>query len=475
MLLGAVVWLLSCVLTLPGEVAKQTEIEGSEFDLSVVLCGRNDGHAGDFLARLRWSLLSIALGLCRRQHLVSAEIVLVEWRPPPENERLLRLVFKWFKEVLAEGGFDCGSWQLPSLRIITVSDSDARTMQESLAAKRPLVQWGGLNMLQWHCKNVGVRRARGAFLLVTNADDFFSPQLLDVLASVRRLRTDSFYRAQTVSVKLRDPWIPFESFVLDSIFQGQLYAVAEEHVGKWAEHDGVLASGISRQLCENSSMLHASHESELQAFWSGYDAAFGVKLNETALEYHSRPYPWNLYMDLPGDFLLASRDAWAEVRGAPLLLQNHNVDMLLICRFANRFRQVVLSTPCFVATYDHPSIIHDQFRELDRQVLEAQKDFELARSRMRVARARWQRGGQPPVTLLSNEVLRLNAALHRQSQRLKRLKDKHELRIDNTFDRCRDPFRPFASEFASSSGRLAVELQDWGFNWMPLEQKVIQF
>jgi len=312
-------------------------------------------------------------------------------------------------------------------------------------------------MLQWHCKNIGLYRGKGKFLVVTNADDIFSPHLFDVLASARRLRTDSFYRAQSVSVSLTSPG-------------SALYNLSENHAQKWSVADGVLASGTAQKLCVNSSLLESRLTSRFSDFWDDYDAAYGVRLNDSAHDLSGIRHPWNLYMDMPGDFVLASREAWAEVRGAPLVLQNHNVDLLLICRFASRFRQVVLATPCFYATQEHPTDLHDQFRNLAWRLREAADDFVSATSRLSAAQARLLERGQTR-TFLKEEIERLQEQVRKAGSLKAKLRREHELRIDNVFDRCRAPFIPFASEMRYTGSE---DWRDWGFAKMAFPETVVQ-
>ncbi|MDB5305838.1 MAG: hypothetical protein JWO38_40, partial [Gemmataceae bacterium] len=54
--------------------------------LSVVAAARNDDHGGNLLGRMQLFVNGL-LEQCRR-HRLPAELVLVEWNPPPDRPRL---------------------------------------------------------------------------------------------------------------------------------------------------------------------------------------------------------------------------------------------------------------------------------------------------------------------------------------------------------------------------------------------------
>src|SRR5437763_8576922 len=54
--------------------------------LSVVVTSRNDDHGGSLLRRMQTFVNALA-GQCRR-HGLAAELVVVEWNPPPGRPRL---------------------------------------------------------------------------------------------------------------------------------------------------------------------------------------------------------------------------------------------------------------------------------------------------------------------------------------------------------------------------------------------------
>lgn len=137
--------------------------------ISFVVASRNDNHGGDLLRRMQL-FVSGLLTQCRRFNLAS-ELIIVEWNPPADRPPLAEAL-KW----PAQAG-PC------EVRIISVPSEVHRRFKYS--DKLPL--------FQMIAKNVGIRRARGQFVLATNIDVLFSDELMRFLAN-SRLEPDIFYR-----------------------------------------------------------------------------------------------------------------------------------------------------------------------------------------------------------------------------------------------------------------------------------------
>jgi hypothetical protein len=138
--------------------------------LSVVVTARNDDHGGNLLGRMQ-AFVNGLFSQCRRFR-VSVELVMVEWNPPPDRPPLAQ-VLDWG----AQNEF-CG------VRIIEVPPELHQRFEH----------WQALPLYQMIAKNVGIRRARGEFILATNIDILFSDELFKILAA-RELECGKMYRA----------------------------------------------------------------------------------------------------------------------------------------------------------------------------------------------------------------------------------------------------------------------------------------
>jgi len=143
-------------------------------DLSVVVVTRNDDHGGNLLGRMQ-HFVNGFIAQCRR-HGLRAELIMVEWNPPLDRLPL--------KDVL-EWPDDFGPAEV---RIVEVPhDVHARFAH---AEALPLFQMIG--------KNVGIRRARGKFVLATNVDILFDDALVCYLRD--RLKRGTMLRADRYDV-----------------------------------------------------------------------------------------------------------------------------------------------------------------------------------------------------------------------------------------------------------------------------------
>lgn len=141
----------------------------SEPYLSLVVTARNDDHGGNLLGRMQ-AFVSGWIAQASR-HGISSELVIVEWNPPPDRPRLVDAL-QW-----------PGEFGPCQLRFIEVSGELHN--RYSHAEALPLYQMIG--------KNVGIRRARGKFVLATNIDILFSDELAAFLAE-QRLEPGRMYR-----------------------------------------------------------------------------------------------------------------------------------------------------------------------------------------------------------------------------------------------------------------------------------------
>jgi hypothetical protein len=143
--------------------------------LSVVATARNDDHGGNPLYRMQIFIDGL-IAQCDR-HRIPAELVLVEWNPPADRPRLAE-VLNW------PGG---EGWC--RVRIVEVPAELHSRLEH--ADRLPLFQMIG--------KNVGIRRARGEFVLATNIDILFSDELMRFLAA-RELEESRVYRVDRIDV-----------------------------------------------------------------------------------------------------------------------------------------------------------------------------------------------------------------------------------------------------------------------------------
>jgi hypothetical protein len=156
--------------------------------VSVVVTTRNDDHGGDPLKRLQ-AFINTFAEQCRRTGL-DAEIVVVEWNPPDDRPRVAELC-----------------------RVPAHAPFDVRFVEVPAALHQALRFASVLPLFQMIAKNVGIRRARGRYILVTNIDIIFSNELVEELAA-RRLAPGVMYRVDRHDI---DPDFPVEGSLAEQM------------------------------------------------------------------------------------------------------------------------------------------------------------------------------------------------------------------------------------------------------------------
>jgi hypothetical protein len=138
--------------------------------ITAVVVGRNDNYMSDFKERLRatieWNV----------RHLV-CEVIFVEWNPPADRE---------FLSIGLAKSFSC-------LRAYIISPEIHRAICKN----------AHLPLLEFHAKNVGIRRARSDWIVATNADTAFGPDAVRRLLRTR-LSDDIVWSAQRVDILWRE-------------------------------------------------------------------------------------------------------------------------------------------------------------------------------------------------------------------------------------------------------------------------------
>jgi hypothetical protein len=137
--------------------------------ISVVATSRNDDHGGSLLNRSQ-AFVNGWIGQCKR-HGLSSELIMVDWNPPSDRPPLMHAL-RWPADT---GPCDVRFIQVPPEVHGRYKHAEAMPLYQMIA------------------KNVGIRRARGNFVLATNIDIIFSDELVRHLAD-RCLDPNRMYR-----------------------------------------------------------------------------------------------------------------------------------------------------------------------------------------------------------------------------------------------------------------------------------------
>jgi hypothetical protein len=277
--------------------------------LSIVAASRNDHHGGDILKRM--TLFMNGLIAQANRHRLPAELIMVEWNPP-ENRPLLHTVLP-----------NPGPGDYLKVRYIIVPNEIHRRYKR--ADEIPL--------FQMIAKNVGLRRAKGEYILCTNIDILFSDPLFRILAT-RNLRRDTFYRANRCDVPdCIDP-----TWGLDT----QL---------AWCGQNTIRRLGMDARFKNiNLEQLGLNHRAAQRWFINKLARGLRMFWPPEKIKY------FQIDSYACGDFTLMSREAWLDIEGyLELDLYSIHIDTLgLIAATSLGFRQHIFSRDACIYHIDHP-------------------------------------------------------------------------------------------------------------------------
>ena len=276
-------------------------------ELSIVATARNDDHGGNLLGRMQLFMSGI-LEQCNRFDL-PAELILVEWNPPDDRPRLVEAL-DW-----RDHGSRC------QVRLIEVPHEIHNRYEHSEA----------LPLFQMIAKNVGVRRARGEFILATNIDILFSDAMMAFL-SKQSLRHDSMYRVDRYDV---EPSPKIEDSVPERL--------------RWCGNHVIRRNGRFESIDLRTGTSYSA----------GWKPTWRVRLLERLQDLHLVPTVTRppLHLNGCGDFTLLHRGHWFNLRGyAELEMYSMHLDSLLCTAAAvSGLKEVVLQDPMRIYHVEHGS------------------------------------------------------------------------------------------------------------------------
>ncbi|HYD91005.1 MAG TPA: hypothetical protein VEA37_05890, partial [Flavobacterium sp.] len=242
-----------------------------------------------------------------------AELIMVEWNPPADRPLL--------HEILPQPG----PGDKLVIRYIIVPNEIHQTYHRGNV----------IPLYQMIAKNVGIRRAKGEFILCTNIDLLFSDKLFQILKQ-KNFDKNSFYRANRCDVP--------DEIELDWTFDKQL---------------DFCRNKIIRRIGKNSKYLNIGDVPEnLYQFPSivwALDKSYALKKN--LLENMQKSAMGRLDTNACGDFTMMSREMWEDIQGyAELDLYSIHIDTMAIIAAASLgYRQCIFPPQACAYHIDHPT------------------------------------------------------------------------------------------------------------------------
>ncbi|WP_417451434.1 hypothetical protein [Kordiimonas sp.] len=285
--------------------------------LSIVVTTRNDTHTERMEERTQAfidSVYHVAETVGRR-----VELVIVEWNPPTDRPSL------------RDGYRFPRTHDYVNTVIYTVGEEVHE--QFDMADFTPLYQ-----MI---AKNVGIRRARGKFILATNIDVLFSAPLFEAMTAPD-LAAGALYRSHRCDINRN---------VLDLPDINAITEAADERVLRIHFQEGPLEPGEARRQREQ----HVEDDFIASQFAERRDAQGRPVIYNVASCYVGWDSLPALHYQQCGDFQLMHRDDWLKVRGYMELdgFIFHLDSLLAIVCHAAGMKEVVFPDDCRHYHIDH--------------------------------------------------------------------------------------------------------------------------
>lgn len=286
--------------------------------LSVVAASRNDDHGGDPLIRTQIFVNCFAWQ-CEKYRL-PAELILVDWNPVSDRPGLGEVL------QLPEGTSYCQA------RVISVPQRLHRKLKYS----------DRLSFFQMIAKNVGIRRAKGEFVLATNIDIIFSDELMAYIAR-RQLDPRKTLRVDRYDIR-----------------SGLSATSSLEHTMEYAWSHPVRSNHrlgpkplLEHLYGHERFKRHCKPDVEFCRGIHGVEVIF--QNDAWAVLPDAQVPPEDLNTNACGDFTLLSRAGWDAITGyAEFEAFSMNIDSLgLACAHYAGFHETSLLAPCVCFHIEH--------------------------------------------------------------------------------------------------------------------------
>jgi len=223
----------------------------------------------------------------------------------------------------------------------------------------------GLQLFQMIAKNVGIRRAKGRFVLATNLDVILSDELAAFLAS--RLDPLCFYRVDRYDV---NEHVPLDTSLDERLKYCKENVIRVNRRSGTYEYDWFFCHGLGRAkraASRVSRLLRAIYAGmtprrirrayrNLREGRTPYGPRRFVKYVRSVIAGIWLPYP-RLFTNACGDFTLLSREKWWALRGYPELpiFSFHLDSVFLHMAYQSGLKEAVLDREARLYHIEHSS------------------------------------------------------------------------------------------------------------------------
>lgn len=273
--------------------------------LSIIFSGRNDNYGGDFNKRLQLTVNWFSFWVEHFQ--LNAELIIVNYNPIVDQPGLDQII-QWPE-----------NRKFLYIRLLTIPpEIHAQYIDTEIRKTVPL--------FEFIAKNLAIPRAKGKFIVCTNADILFSPKLMEFLAK-KNLDKDKIYRCDrfdfVLDQNIKMPSSPEEFYNFESELRNGSF--------KFFLHGGTYELHKPKNLNLRLKILNFYHRLRV-IFYTVILTLPGMSFIHKILKInYSYLFFFKFHCNAAGDFTLMSKENWLELKGYPedTWISTH-VDSLMI-------------------------------------------------------------------------------------------------------------------------------------------------
>jgi hypothetical protein len=317
--------------------------------LSFVYSVRDPDYGEGLLRRMQTSLSTLAE--TAESEGLDYEIIVVEWNPPTDKKLIADLI-QWSQT------------QSGRLRFLEVPYSLHRTFPNHRE----------LPFQEYIAKNVGIRRAKGEWVLACSPDVIFNNSLLATIAH-GQLDKSTFYRIDRRDVGVQVPIdVPvqerFRTCSRQLIYINTQFGTIPVTDGWDGELHSMTGLVSSRKYRREFARLRA--ETELYHLFApkrlrenGATKRLLDNLKRLKVPMHE------VHTNASGDFLMMSRESWFKLRGYPEISTHAHIDSFMCwTAAASGMKQQIIRGSARLYHQEHDRSLQETFPQTDRRTWE---------------------------------------------------------------------------------------------------------
>jgi hypothetical protein len=285
--------------------------------LSIVLVARNDNYSGDFNDRLQNSIHWLTRLV--EQNQLPAELVIVDYNPVAENEPLIKML-DWPKN---RNHLDIRLLHVPA-------ETHNQLINPEVRKTVPL--------FEFNAKNMAIRRAKGEYILSTNADILFHPSIIKFITK-RIPNRKRYYRTDRFDYKKIDSYDFTQTRDTLRKIQRKVFRI--------------MIKGYGYHLKGNGENFFEESIIRLKNSWRLFFDINLVKIETLAKKWRMNitydAFAQKYHTHCSGDFMLMHRDNWFNLRGYPedTYISTHCDAIFTVMAGISGLKETILSWPIY--------------------------------------------------------------------------------------------------------------------------------